>query len=86
MKTNHTPQKVVFRILQGEVIALLCHSAKDCNPGRIMSYMHVGQHSEACRHIGQNLRLATPEQYGPLQRELAAIYETEIVPVKRLVA
>lgn len=79
--------KVVFRkFSDGAVIALLCGTAKDCCPGNVMSYMHVGQHSEASRGIGRNLKLATPEEYEPLLRELEAIYETKITPVKRLVA
>lgn len=82
--------KVVFRIFPkskgGEVIALLCNTAADCNPGRIMSYMHVGQHGEADHWIGSRLRLATKEEFTPLKRELERIYETKIEPVKRLVA
>ena len=79
---------VVFRKFpDGEVIALFCDSAKDCNAGNVMSYMHVGQHGEASRNLGQNLRLATPEEYAPLLRELRAIYHPEPVrPVHRLKA
>ncbi|MEN7527896.1 hypothetical protein [Cupriavidus sp. DL-D2] len=81
--------KVVFRKWpkQGGVIALFCGSAKDCNPGNVMSYMHVGQHGEASRSLGQNLPLATLAEYQPLLRELQAIYAPEpIEPVRRLVA
>lgn len=77
---------VVFRKFKdGEVIALFCDTANDCNPGCVMSYMHVGQHSEASRNLGQNLRLASPEEYAPLLRELRAIYKPVVVrPVHRL--
>ena len=80
--------RVVFRCFaRSEVIALFCDSAKDCNPGRVMSYMHVGQHGEACRDLGRNLRLATPKEYASLKRELEGIYWPEpIIPVTRLVA
>lgn len=77
---------VVFRKFKdGEVIALFCDSARDCNPGNVMSYMHVGQHGEASRILGRNLRLASPDEYAPLLRELRAIYKPVIVrPVHRL--
>lgn len=52
-----------------------------------MSYMHVGQHGEASRSIGSNLKLATPEEYAPLLRELQSIYAPESInPVSRLTA
>lgn len=85
-------QKVVFRKWPkkegGQVIALLCNTARDCLPGNVMSYMHTGQHSEASRNLGQWLRLASPEEYASLLAELRAIYapEFEIVPVSRLIA
>lgn len=79
---------VVFRVFpQGDVIALFCGTASDRNPGNVMSYMRIGQHGEASRHLGRNLRLATPEQYAPLLRELRSIYHPEpINPVNRLKA
>lgn len=80
--------KMVFRkFTDGDVIALFCHSAKDCNAGNVTSYMHVGQHGEASRFLGQNLKLASPSEYAPLLRELQSIYsEYVIVPVNRLTA
>jgi alkylated DNA nucleotide flippase Atl1 len=80
--------KVVFRkFKEGDVIALFCNSANDCTPGNVMSYQHVGQHGEASRQLGRNLKLATPEEYAPLLRELRAIYAPETIePVSRLVA
>lgn len=80
------PLKVVFRKWQdGGVIAVFCHSKQYCNPGNVMTYERVGQHSEAVRSIGQNLKLATPDEYEPLLKELQGIYG-EVIPVKRLVA
>jgi hypothetical protein len=84
-------QKIVFRVFPGadkEVIALFCDTEKDCNPGNVMSYMHVGQHSEASKYLGRNLRLAKPGEYRALFSELTRIYapEVRIVPVNRLKA
>jgi hypothetical protein len=79
-------QNVVFRVFrEGDVIALFCNTAKDCNPGNVMCYQHIGQHGEASRHIGIMLRLATPEEYAPLLRELnRAYYPIVFQPVNRL--
>lgn len=80
-------QKVVFRkFSDGDVIALFCDTAKDCNPGHVMSYMHLGQHGEASRYLGRDLKLASPAEYAPLFREMSRIYAPEfrIVPVDRL--
>lgn len=85
-------QKVVFRKWPkskgGEVIALFCNTASDCCPGMVMSYMHIGQHGEASRHLGASLKLATPEEYAPLLTELQSVYSPEykIATVKRLIA
>ncbi len=79
--------KAVFRRFpDGAVIALLCGTARECRPGNVMSYMHVGQHSEASRGLGRDLPLAAPEQYEPLRRELERVYGEPVQPVVRLVA
>ncbi|QBX06479.1 hypothetical protein H1O16_gp066 [Burkholderia phage BcepSaruman] len=80
--------RVVFRkFREGYVIAFFCNSAKDCNPGNVMSYMHTGQHGEVSRSLGRDLKLATPEEYAPLLAELRRVYHPRSVePVKRLVA
>lgn len=78
--------RVVFRkFREGDVIALFCESAQYCNPGNVMSYMHVGQHGEASRDLGRGLKLAAPEEYSGLLRELRSIYAPEPVhAVRRL--
>lgn len=77
--------QIVFRKFKtGEIIALFCGTAKYCNPGMVESYMHLGQHGEATADLGRTLRLATPEEYAPLKRELEKRYECAIVPVSRL--
>lgn len=79
--------KAVFRkFSDGQVIALICNSARDCNPGMVMSYMHIGQHSEASRDLGRNLKLASPEEYASLQCELQGIYGGPVAAVSRLQA
>lgn len=77
---------VVFRKFKdGEVIALFCDSAKDCNPGYVISYLHVGQHGEAAADIGRTLRLAKPREYAALLAELTDIYKPEpVFAVRRL--
>jgi hypothetical protein len=75
----------VFRKFpDGEVIALLCDTAPDCNPGNVMSYVHVGQHGEASRGLGRSLRLATPAEYEPLRLELEAVYGQPVRAIRRL--
>jgi hypothetical protein len=77
---------IVFRkFKEGDVIALMCGTGPDCNAGNVMSYQHIGQHGEASVMLGRSLKLATPEEYEPLLRELRRIYAPEPVnPVKRL--
>jgi hypothetical protein len=51
----------------------------DANPGRIMSYMHVGQHSEADIGFCVACHLATPEEYADLKEELESMdYELKV--------
>jgi hypothetical protein len=66
-------QKVVYRYWQKEVIALL--PGIRANFGNIVIYAHIGQHSEADSFITRAGRLATPEEYGPLHKELSARYD-----------
>ena len=61
------------------MIALFPCEPSDVAGLKVESYMHVGQHSEASRNLGQNLRLASPEEYAPLLRELRAIYKPIVV-------
>ena len=81
------PVRVVFRKFKGgDVIAMFCETAAFSQPGRVLSYMHTGQHAEASRDLGRSLKLATPEEYGPLLRELTSIYGVPVLAVSRLVA
>jgi hypothetical protein len=84
--TDERETKVVFRkFKEGDVIALICGTAADCRPGMVMSYQRVGQHGEVSRWLGNDLKLATPEEYAALKRELEGIYGP-ITAVDRLVA
>lgn len=87
LKKEGKPLKVVFRKYpEGDVIALFCHSAGDCNPGNVMCYQHVGQHGEASRGIGRDLALATPAEFNDLMNELRGIYDCAVISVNRLIA
>lgn len=80
-------QHVVFRVHKGEVIAFLCNTAKDCNPGNVMSYAHIGQHGEIPISMGRQCRLAYPAEYNNLLCEMKLIYkDCFIVPTNRLKA
>lgn len=65
-------QKVVYRYWQKEVVAIL--PTLPSNFGNVVIYAHIGQHSEADSWISRAGRLATPEEYAPLHRELSRIY------------
>lgn len=67
--------RVIFKMTpfhESECIAFLL----DCeaNPGFVLSYMHVGQHSEASLgFMRHTCRQAKPEEYTSLQEELESI-------------
>ena len=65
-------QKVIFRKFKnGEIIALFPEIAGNMDPSTMMSYQHVGQHGAAdC--IGST-KLATPDEYSDLAKELETI-------------
>ena len=71
---------VMFRMWEGEVIALFPHEVHNMT-GDVVSYMHVGQHGSAdYKGIVRNSRLATPTESLPLLRELQSIgYHVSIV-------
>lgn len=66
--------KVIFRILQGEVIALFPEFPGTNDPATCESYMHFGQHASASADLtGRGTKPATEEQYTPLLKELQSI-------------
>ena len=75
--------KVIFKILEGEIIALFPELAGDNNPYRTcLSYMHVGQHFAASVELSK-LKSATPEKYMPLFYELVGQGYNDLKVVKR---
>jgi hypothetical protein len=63
--------------IESECVAFLL----DCpaNTNRVLSYIHVGQHSEADFGWMNYCKLATPEQYADLKKELESMgYDLDI--------
>jgi len=55
-----------------EIIALFPEIPGTLDPRECLSYVHYGQHGSAMAS-GHNWKLATPEEYEPLRRELEGI-------------
>jgi len=72
--------KVKFVIFKKELTALFPEEVTHNNRAFILSYAHIGQHSEASRSLMKCAR-ATPEQYKSLAEELTnhCGYTLEIV-------
>ena len=80
--------KVVFRKFNdGEIIALFPQIKFGCPHYEIMSYMHIGQHSEVDHHaVVEQTTLATEEEYQALLNEIKNIYyDYDIKVMKKLV-
>lgn len=79
--------KVIFRKAKNpytheyEVIAFFPEI--EANYGRILSYMHIGQHGEADLGFYHITKKATETEYRPLLNELEAIYDDCKLVVKR---
>lgn len=71
--------KVIFRkTKEDEIVAFFPeHLSKSPRTGEtmIMSYMRVGQHSEASIGFYRSLKLATPDEYKPLYSELTDMFD-----------
>lgn len=71
--------KVIFRKAKNpyskeyEVVAFFPEI--EANNGRILSYMHIGQHSEADLGFYHETKKATEEEYKPLLEELKVRYD-----------
>lgn len=75
--------RIIFRkFKEGDVIALLPDNP--ANYGKVDSYQHVGQHGESDLAITRSTVKATPEEYGPLLRELQGIYGRQFRIMARL--
>lgn len=70
--------KVVFRVFDGEVLALFPELPGTNDRWTCTCYAHIGQHSSAdIHHVVNNSRPATVEEYFDLLRELEGIYCTD---------
>lgn len=66
--------KVIFRKTKGgEIIAFFPET--EANHGNIMSYMHIGQHSEASLEYYWTTKKATEAEYKTLLDELKLRYD-----------
>lgn len=86
-ETNMEKVKVIFRKVKnpytGEYEAVAFFPETEANHGNIMSYMHIGQHSEASLEFYWTTKKATEAEYKPLLEELRAIYDDCELVVKR---
>ena len=74
--------KVIFRKdKEGNIIAFLPELR--VNHGNIMSYMHIGQHSEASYQFYTETKKADKSEYNPLLGELKRIYDDCTLVVKQ---
>ena len=90
MKAGKAKQeKVIFRVWKDgdriapslDVIALFPEIAVDTIGYNCQSYMHIGQHGGANLNIVlRNTRLATPDEYDELYKELTRIgYDLKVI-------
>jgi len=77
-KKSPPKDKVVFRMFQGEIIALF--PEEEWSRGSVASYEHVGQHGGAnYTAVIKGSRKATPHEYADLKEELTSIgYKLDI--------
>ena len=74
MEKDQHQTRVVFRKWDGDIIALFPDEAYNTDPRLCTSYLHVGQHGSADpKHIVASSKLATPEEYADLKKELESI-------------
>ena len=75
--------KVVFRkFSDGEIIAVFPQVKND---RYLMSYQHIGQHSNCARDISTFTKPAAPAEYNDLLRELCAIGYNDLQVMKRII-
>lgn len=69
---KEAPVRVIFRMLQGESLALFPEIPGDYSAHTCLSYAHTGQHcaADCTAPLGTP---ATPEQYTPLKKELESL-------------
>lgn len=78
MKQDTQITEVQFRLFRGEVTAVFPYIVE--SPHNVMCYMHLGQHSVCNWNINAVSRVATPEQYADLYKELEQIgYKLKVI-------
>ena len=71
---------VIFRMLNGECIALFPTLAGTNDPDTCLSYAHMGQHGAASIHLGSSCPLASRKEYMPLKKELQSLgYRLKVI-------
>lgn len=74
--------KVIFRkTKENDIIAFFPEMC--VNYGNILSYMHIGQHSESSLSFYWTTKKTTEKEYTPLFNELKLIYDDCILEVKQ---
>lgn len=74
MKKDTHITEVIFRMFNGEVLALFPYEIGTLEFDSVGSYMHIGQHSSAdYSHCISDSRPATEEEYKDLNKELENI-------------
>ena len=74
--------KVIFRKNKNNDVIAFFPEAR-VNYGNIMSYMHIGQHSEASYQFYTETKKADESEYNSLLDELKSIYDDCILVVKQ---
>jgi predicted nucleotidyltransferase len=85
MKKDIEKTKTIFKILNGEVIAIFPEVPGTNDPYTCGSYMHNGQHSSCdLNYVIRRSKLAKPEEYADLKNELEYIgYNIEVIKTNK---
>lgn len=85
MNEDNEITEVIFRKFpEGDVIALFPYEISNWK-GDIMSYQHVGQHGDCDYNlIVSKTKLATPEEYADLKKELETHYDYKFKVLKKM--
>ena len=79
--------KVIFRKVKnpytGEFEVVAFFPEVNANYGKILSYMHIGQHSEASVEFYQQTSKVSDAEFKPLLDELRTIYDDVELIVRR---
>lgn len=69
-EADNTPAQVIFYVESDGAILAYFFNEKADGQGNYLCYAHVGQHSACSPDYVRPLKLATPQQYADLEREL----------------